>query len=340
MTNKPEDWASIDFSKVSSVALKKYKKAWARHQPGRYQTYLESVKKGEVKMNVLRLMPHEIVGPYLCDSASVDQTIEAQWISFVEQTRKTTKFANALGIVDVSGSMSDVYGAKVKPINVAVSLGLLLAELTTGPFHGRFFTFSSSPVLETVTGDSLYEQVRHMHTTHWDMSTNIQSAFDTLLSSAEMLGCTDEQLPKTIFVFSDMQFNTATDCYSTNWETIKSRYHALGYTLPRLVFWNLRGDTVDFPVSASESNVALIGGFSADLLGMLIDGENLSPVELMLKVIHSDRYDPIKLGKEDHGSLDPLDLAEKGQVPREKILAEAAGWAEDATEEWLSRKAV
>jgi hypothetical protein len=298
MTDKPEDWATIDFSKVSSVALKKYKKAWIRHEPTRYASYLESVKKGNTKMNVLRLMPHEIVSPYLRCTSHKDETIETQWFSFVEQTRKTTKFKGALAVVDVSGSMNT--GDKVRPIDVAVSLGLLLAHLTEGPFHGKFFTFSSAPVLEMVKGDTLYEQVRGMHTAHWDLSTNIEAVFDTLLSSARAFGCSNEQLPKTIFIFSDMQFNVCTSNASqTNWDSIKFKYGAAGYTLPRLVFWNLRGNTVDFPVNTSEKNVALLGGFSADLLRMIIDGEDLNPLELMFKTIHAERYAQIKLSPVD-----------------------------------------
>jgi len=291
MTDKPEDWETIDFSKISSLALKKYKKAWERHQRDRYEAYLDSVTSGKSKMNVLRLMPHQIVEPYL-SGGRIDTTIEAQWISFVEQTKKTTKFNGALGVVDVSGSMAGT------PINVAVSLGLLLAELTNGPFHGKFFTFSSSPQLESVKGSTLYEKVQNMNKSHWDMSTNIQAVFDTLLSSAKMFGCTDSQMPKTIFIFSDMQFDVACGTnISTNWHIIKAKYQEAGYTLPRLVFWNLRGNTVDFPVSATEDNVALISGFSADLLKMIIDGDNLNPVDLMLKVIRGQRYSHISLAQ-------------------------------------------
>ena len=108
MTDDPKDWANIDFSKISSVALKKYKKAWERHEPERYKSYLSSVIMGEKKMNVLRLMPHEIVSCYLSSRGKLDKTVETQWTSFVEQTKKAreTKFEGALAVVDVSGSMS------------------------------------------------------------------------------------------------------------------------------------------------------------------------------------------------------------------------------------------
>lgn len=305
MTNTAEDWDKINFSKIPSLALKKYKKAWNRHQKERYEGWLESVKKGESKINVMRLMPHEIAEPYICINLcrlnllpTPDETVEVQWKAFVDQTRKTSKFKNALSVVDVSGSM--LSGGNPAPLLVAISLGLLTAELTEGPFHNKFFTFSSTPKLEEVKGDSLLERVKNISNAHWEMSTNIQAVFEVLLSSAKMFECPEEKMPKTIFVFSDMQFDQAGRNMTTNWEQIKEQYREAGYALPRLVFWNLSGKTFDFPVTANESNVSLISGFSADLLKMIIEGEDLSPVELMLKTIRGPRYDRVKEVKMFH----------------------------------------
>jgi len=163
----------------------------------------------------------------------------------------------------------------------------------------------------------LYEKATALQRAHWDGSTNFQSVFDVLLTSAKMFGCTDAQMPRTIFAFSDMQFDRASD--QPNWDVLKTKYQESGYTLPRLVFWNLRGNTIDFPVTATESNVALIGGFSADLLKLIIDGEELNPLELMFKAIHNDRYSRITLSE--------LFVVKNTNY----------GWAGDATKEWETR---
>ena len=318
MTDRPEDWDSIDFSKVPSIALKKYKRAFERHQKERYAAYLESVTKGEKKINVMRLMPHQLVGEYIKEGVHVsgdapDPTVEAQWKAFVDGTRATTKFDNAIAMVDVSGSMGGSFTGKkgVAPITVSVALGILIAELSTGPFGGKFITFSANPTLHSLQGNTLYAKCEAMATGVAE-NTNIQRAFDLLLNSAKMFNATPEQMPKTLFIFSDMQFDcinggtaiggsygpngwTPSAPQKTNFDVIKAKYVEAGYQMPRVVFWNLRGDTDDFVVTSNEEGVSCLSGFSSDILNLIVDGEEISPVKVMLKAINNPRYDRIRL---------------------------------------------
>lgn len=303
MTDLEGDWASIDFSKVPSLALKKYKRAFERHQGERYAAYLASVKAGTAKINVGRLMPHQMVGAYVNDHGTVasdmDGTVETQWAAFVEGTRKSTKIGNAIAMVDVSGSMCKNFCSTksgVAPILVSISLGILLAELATGPFNGKFITFTGVPTLQNLKGSTLHSNVKGMVTGVAE-NTNIQAAFDLILNSAKMFGCSAEQLPTTLFIFSDMQFDAVSGYGSeaTNWDEIKLKYQQAGYKMPRVVFWNLRGDTKDFVVGAEESNVVCLSGFSSDLLRLVVDGESLTPLQMMFRAIHNPRYDRVVL---------------------------------------------
>ena len=321
MTDRPSDWESIDFSKVPSIALKKYKRAFERHQKERYAAYLDSVKKGEKKINVLRLMPHEIVGAYIGGGVRVsvegpDSTVETQWKAFVEQTRAKATFGNAISMVDVSGSMGrrgNLNPKAVSPITVSVAMGILIAELTTGPFRDKVITFAAEPKLISLEGETLYSKTKGL-TTGAAENTNIQAAFDLLLNSAKMFKAAPDQMPKTLFIFSDMQFDdiqdlplggnyvTAADGSLqwipvpkpvTNFEALKQKYADAGYQLPRIVFWNLRGDTDDFVVSKDDHGTACISGFSSDLLKLVIDGKDISPLKVMLEAIGDPRYDRI-----------------------------------------------
>ena len=294
------DWDSIDFSKLPSVALKKYKKAWTTHSGERYTAFLKSVMEGKTKMNTARLYPHEIVGVYLKDfiystcSIPLDETVEAQWISYVKNMKSQVKLPTSLAMIDVSGSM---FGLN---ITVAVSLGLLIAELNHGTFHDCFLSFSPSASLEKVTGTTLHEKVSNMVKTHWDLSTNLQAAFDTILTAAKMFSTPQDAMPSTLFIISDMQFNEATSSKDkTNWEEIERKYAEAGYKRPTIVFWNLRGTTIDFPVTKDVPNCSMISGFSPDLLQLFVAGEELSPYNFLRKVIDSPRYDRIKLANKE-----------------------------------------
>lgn len=300
-----KEWDSIDFSKVPSVALKRYKKCFRTHAEERYADFLIRVKAGTAKMNVNRLHPHEILEPYLesfgwCSSkvntCQLDETVELQWKTFVDNTRKRWKekgksLSNSIVLADVSGSMSGT------PICVSVALGMLIAELNEGPFHSKWITFSTDAKIEEIKGDTVLDRVRNMIKTHWDGNTNFQAAFDNLLTAAKMLGAKPDQMPSTLFIISDMEFDEANPSNDrTNYEEIEAKYKAAGYTRPRLVFWNVRSQkNIQFPVTDLVPNCALVSGFSADLLDIFLDGEEMNGYEIMRKVIDSPRYERVKL---------------------------------------------
>lgn len=282
------DWEHIDFSKVPAVALKRYKKAFAKHSPEKYQEFLARVKAGQAKMNVGRLHPHEILAPYLRHGAK-DATIEAQWQTFVaEYRKKLVGFPNSLAMIDVSGSM------RGQPLEVAVSLGLLIAECNVGAFHGKFLSFSSNPSLEELRGNSTHEKVANICRSHWEMSTSLIRAFDLILATAKMFKVPQEQMPSVLLVLSDMAFDQATMSNDkTNFQVIEEKYRAAGYTRPKIVFWNLQGTSIDFPVASNVPDCALVSGFSGDLLSLFLEGGEMTPYLVMRKAIDAERYNRV-----------------------------------------------
>lgn len=301
LTDNVKDWANIDFEHVPSVAMKKYQAAFKRHQPERYTEYLQKVKAGESKMNVSQLHPHEIVEQYFkvkdwkFPMDETNEVAEAQWTEYVKNIRSKTHVGPAIAMVDVSGSMHG------QPVQVAVALGLLLAELNEGIFHNKILTFSAQPQLMEIQGTSLREKIQSINNSSWGMNTNILAAFDAILEAAIAGKTTSNEVPSTIFILSDMQFDAATTERDwpwgqqrtpiTTWETVKEKYATAGYTLPKVVYWNLRGNTTDFPVKTGEANVCCVSGFSPSILELIIEGEEVTPYMLMRKAIDRPRYD-------------------------------------------------
>ena len=58
------------------------------------------------------------------------------------------------------------------------------------------------------------------------------------------------------------------------------------YACPRLIFWNLRGNTVGFPVAKDAPNVQMLSGFSPALLKLVVTGADLVAEEQ--EVVQSD----------------------------------------------------
>ena len=77
--------------------------------------------------------------------------------------------------------------------------------------------------------------------------------------------------------------------YKTLFETISAKYEAEGYILPRLVFWNVNSRTNAIPVTENEAGVALISGYSVNLVKMVMSNKT-DPWEILKETLDSDRY--------------------------------------------------
>ena len=80
----------------------------------------------------------------------------------------------------------------------------------------------------------------------------------------------------------------------TLFSNIEDKFKNAGYKLPKLVFWNVCGRTGTIPVKENEFGVALISGFSINLVNMVMSNKT-DPYEWLLDVLMSDRYKDIKI---------------------------------------------
>lgn len=300
-------WGEIKYEHVPSIANSHYKKAFARHDEQRYTEYLKSVQRGEKKMNASVLMPYQIVGGYLKSDSRVttpDETVEAQWVSFMKDRRakwsQMTELIpgglNVLPLIDVSISM---YNSKEpQSVSVAVSLGMTFSLLNSSPqYRGKFITFHTEPQLLTIQGDTLMDQVNSVKCAPWGGSTDLQKSFDLILKIATTFNVPKEEMPQILLILSDMQFNQA-DNNKTNWDAIECKYADAGYERPTIIFWNVTGGSVDYPVpDKSTPKCALLSGFNDAIMYSLLDGTLPDPRTIVLKALDKERYDVIKLAQ-------------------------------------------
>lgn len=166
-------------------------------------------------------------------------------------------------------------------MEVAIALGLL------GLHNDRVVTFSSNPTLHVVDScTSLQAQVKSMVRMEWGMNTNLEKTMDLVMGL---------KLPiKRVYIFSDMQFDVAVgQPGATLFANIKAKYARAELQMPQIVIWNLNGPTKDFPVTSDENGVVLLSGYSPALLSALVEGDDISPMNMLLKVIRGVRYERI-----------------------------------------------
>ena len=77
-------------------------------------------------------------------------------------------------------------------------------------------------------------------------------------------------------------------------QSIRRQYSEAGFTLPRVVFWNLNARPGNVPVTFNEAGVALISGFSPSIMQVLLDSpENFTPESIMRILVDRERYNNV-----------------------------------------------
>lgn len=289
-------WEKINFEHVPSQAHKKYREAFKTHQEERYAEYLSLVEKGEKKINATVITPVEIVHQYLTKGPINDKTLELLWENLPDVVPADLSF---LPVCDLSGSMFMSGGL---PAEVSLALGIFLAKRNKSIFQNGFITFSRVPKLITLTGNNLRDNVAQARAAgNFAENTNLQATFELILNSAVRAKLPPEDMPTHILIVSDMQFDQCTDVNGTRagygrtaWkdsvlEMIDLQYQEAGYTRPNIVFWNV-ANASGVPVKVTDSGVALVSGFSVNLMKNILKGE-MSPLAQVLAILNSGRYD-------------------------------------------------
>lgn len=286
-----KDWENINFSQVPSIASARYRKAFERNSAA-YSQYTEKLanKDSSVKINAKAIFPHDILnGDILNKSATEIEVIKAQWDALPNYINNTT----ILPLVDVSASMTSLLSSKstITCMDIAIALGLYLADKNKGSFNGAFLTFSSEPELLYLKGN-IVEKYLQIKRSNWDMSTNLESALNTILSTSIRHKIPQEEMPSILLILSDMQFDQGIkNGKDSALKMMKRTYKEAGYTMPKVIFWNLHSyDNV--PTKADKEGVALVSGFSPSILKSILSNnlDNFTPYHIMLETVLTERY--------------------------------------------------
>lgn len=302
MSNK--NWDAVDYSAVPSQAARIYSDAFRKHSEARYNAFIEKVANGEETINAGTLYPYQITKDVNELSARQTQEIKTLDVLWNALPNYMEEPENSLCVVDTSGSMTmgsmTMGHSNIRPIDVSVSLGIYFAERIIGPFKDYFMTFSDSPKMQKIQGKNIYEKVTNLNRAEWGMNTNLQAVFEVLLSTAVKKNVHPTEMIKKIYIISDMQFDHACGAgyYSsrkpiTNFDAITAKYIAAGYEKPELVFWNVNAGS-DTPVTKDENGTFLVSGCSPSILKYAINCEAVTPEQLMVEVLESERYEPVE----------------------------------------------
>lgn len=334
-------FAEIDVSKVPSECIRKNRKALMnetvkgqmteefeetgnRHPEIEDRVTCRKNLKAAIKstgkkkaIHGAQSFPHDIIDPlfshisgYNTASPMELELIEAQWQDMkrsIEQSMHAQSgsmhIGNYVPLVDVSGSMM---GGSPSPLYIAISLGILIAELVDPAFRDRLITFTETPKYHVLpdTG-GIKERVHSVMRMDWGFNTNFIAAYRLILRTAKQHGLPQSAMPN-LLVLSDMQFDTADGLhamgrdYLTRYQQLVLEYQSAGYHPPRMVFWNLQGDVASpstFPVNKDTTNTIMLSGFAPSMLKAVLKAGSFSeitPEKMLREILDDTHFDPIR----------------------------------------------
>lgn len=290
-------WSEVEYDKLPSKAGLQYRGAFFRHDEERYKAFLDSVTKGEKKVNASTLYPYDISKKVRdLDYAYSDTTAENELYNALwkELPNYIPEGVNTLVMADISSSMTWGH-ASVAPIDVALSLAVYTAERNTGMFQNAFMTYATDPQFVQLEGDTFVERMQTVYsqTVHLG-STDVYKAFMRVLEVAKQHQIAKTEMPRSIMVISDMQFNESTSGSKKLVTQLKEEFEAAGYDMPVLVFWNVNASLTNFPSVEKELNTIMISGASPSILKSVLSGKFITPLDLMNDVLNNPRYAEIR----------------------------------------------
>ena len=296
-----KQWGDIKYEAVPSRANLIYKDAFLRNDEERRRAFLAALEKGETKINASVLYPHDIVHRYYANRYQLqnqDVALEEMWKALPDTVNEN---GNTIVVADGSGSMMcGVGGTHVTALSVANALAIYFAERSSGQFKDSYITFSESPQLIDLSKCSSLREKIELALRHNEVAnTNIEAVFDLILTTATKKKMNQGELPQNILIVSDMEFDMAVHGKLDNrlFTEIAHGFNQNGYNLPRLIFWNVNSRTGTIPVIENDLGVALVSGFSVNIVKMVISGE-LDPYKCLVDQLMSDRYNRIVLQDE------------------------------------------
>lgn len=292
-----QEWSSINYSHVPSVAGARYQKAFNRHDPVRYAEFKAAAVKGQVKINAGALFPYDV----LKSVRKGDETAAlAQWEALPNFLGDA---GFILPVVDTSGSMTIPAGdgkSGISCMDVAISLGLYLADKQKGAFRDMFLNFHSNSRIHHLKGN-LLEKLHQITHCEWGGSTSLESAFREILRVAVLGNVPEAEMPRYLLVISDMGFNPDEAHKGLKpFDMAREMFARHGYQLPNVIWWNVAhraggyGGDNNFPVTQHETGSALVSGFSPSIVKSILSSKTVTPRDIMLETLNSERYAPVE----------------------------------------------
>lgn len=272
LTEKTYD--KIDFSHVPGLAMIKYREAFSRNMLEKFMDYKNNLKSNKTTINTQELFCYQIIKNVLFNKEMDNEILDLMW----QNQKQIVTDKNLLVIADTSGSM---FSNNAIPYCTSIGLAIYAAQHNKGIFKNHFITFSNNPCFQEIKGSNISEIVNNIISEVG--TTDIDKVFELLLNTAIKGKVKQDAMPSHILLISDMEFDEGVlSKGGTNLEGWGVAFQEKGYQLPSIIYWNVALNSLGIPITKYEEDVAIVSGFSINILENLLTLDKYRPVDLML----------------------------------------------------------
>lgn len=321
--------------------------------------FISLAQQGKVDLKGKTMFIHELCehvmnNPYLSKDES--NIINEQYKSHLEHFRKImvekdVHLNKGIVLADFSGSMTG------DPMNAAMAIAILISDLSSSPWNDRFISFETNPqwikltypeteeeFQKSITGTfdpsrkgqslTFCEKVKVCQRSPWGGSTDFMKAHNLILNIACQNKLTKEDMPEWFICASDMQFDQSQTLgynqppfdWDDNHTLLTQKYQDAGYTLPQMIYWNLR-DTGKMVTQSNRKGVQMLSGFSTMQLTNFLETMtvlDVTPWDTFLETINHPCYHIIrqKLNTIEDKTLTKYVIDIEDKITTEEIITE------------------
>ncbi len=276
-------WNEVEYEKIPSVAMSRYTNAFGKHDEERFEKFKEDLKTDKKKVHASVLFPHDCIRTVLNGDSEIGEAQFNALPNFLKEVKE-----RIIVISDTSGSMCINVSGSVQAIHISQGMALYCSAKIpkNNPFYKKFIGFCSEGKFKNWNDMTFSQAIQNRSIFDYAVgSTRIDKALDLILDTAKFFNLTNEQIPTTLLIISDMQFHND-GCQNSDTEVNQAlnKWTKTNYNKPKIVYWNTDG-YAGSPEIANSYNVALVSGFSPAILKAIFSGDDFSPKAIMLRAL-------------------------------------------------------
>ena len=272
-------WETINFEEVPSLAMKKYSAAFGKHCPNAFTQYKHELTTGEAEVNAQTLYPYDITYQFMYGGNADRDILEAQWKALPNYFKEGR---NVVCCADVSASMDGM------PMAASVGLAMYCAKYNTGAYSGYYLTFTNVPRFFKLDESASIESNIRKVMQNVGYNTNLDGALEEIFCVATM----ENDAPEALLIVSDNEIDRFINS-NPGWEDIVQKwvkkYHEVGLECPKIIFWNCESRQNTYLARHNNPYVGFVSGVSAGTFANLSQLIDLTPYESMKAIL--DQYE-------------------------------------------------